>query len=179
MAKANKGNIQPAQKESKENEELPKNETVNTLSDLPEMDETDEVTVAPDTSDDSKEAETQSSAPDDLIIAEESDELSSDTVQPAQKESKENVAFVTLETTIENFTPIEDRKENISTVTVEMDTHQTGHTRASLSKIVKVLIKYPQDFMGVKYFTDGEVKEVSVETADIFIEKGIATLVNN
>ncbi len=44
--------------------------------------------------------------------------------------------------------------------------------------VVKVLIKYPDDYSGRKYFRNGQVVECSKETADIFIKKGIATLNN-
>ena len=42
-------------------------------------------------------------------------------------------------------------------------------------RLVKVEISYPKDFKGTKYFKDGDIKEVSPETAELFIQKGIAT----
>jgi hypothetical protein len=44
------------------------------------------------------------------------------------------------------------------------------------SPLVKVLIKYPADWKKDKFFKDGDVKEVSPETAATFVEIGIATM---
>lgn len=45
------------------------------------------------------------------------------------------------------------------------------------SEIVKVLIKYPEDWNKQKFFTDGETRDVHKNNAEIFIRQGIATLV--
>jgi len=44
------------------------------------------------------------------------------------------------------------------------------------SNIIKVRIKYPSKYSKPKFFKDGDVKEVSKETADIFIRQGFAKL---
>lgn len=46
------------------------------------------------------------------------------------------------------------------------------------SPLVKVLIKYPADWKKDKFFKDGDIKEVSPETAATFVEIGIATMFN-
>ena len=46
------------------------------------------------------------------------------------------------------------------------------------SPLVKVLIKYPADWKKDKFFKDGDIKEVSPETAATFVEIGIATMVD-
>lgn len=47
------------------------------------------------------------------------------------------------------------------------------------SSLVKVRIKYPDDWKRDKFFKDGDIKEVSPETAATFVEIGIATIVNS
>ena len=44
------------------------------------------------------------------------------------------------------------------------------------SPLVKVQIKYPADWKKDKFFKDGDVKEVSPETAATFVEIGIASM---
>jgi hypothetical protein len=44
------------------------------------------------------------------------------------------------------------------------------------SPLVKVLIKYPPDWKKDKFFKDGDIVEVSPESAATFVEKGIATM---
>ena len=41
--------------------------------------------------------------------------------------------------------------------------------------LVKVQIGYPENYKGKKFFTDGDIKGVSRQVADQFIELGIAT----
>lgn len=43
---------------------------------------------------------------------------------------------------------------------------------------VKVKIEYPKSFKGSKHFRDGEIKEVAPETADQFVQLGIASIVD-
>lgn len=43
--------------------------------------------------------------------------------------------------------------------------------------LVKVRISYPKDYEGPKHMKDGEVKEVSKEVAQLFIDRKIAKLV--
>lgn len=54
-------------------------------------------------------------------------------------------------------------------------THNNHHYKKTV--LVKVLIKYPEDWSKDKFFKDGDVKEVALETAKTFIEIGIATAV--
>jgi hypothetical protein len=41
--------------------------------------------------------------------------------------------------------------------------------------MVKVIISYPKDWKGAKHFNEGDIKEVSPETAQHFISLGIAS----
>lgn len=69
----------------------------------------------------------------------------------------------------------EGRNLTVSTVSIV----SPAATATPGSLLVKVLIKYPSDWKKDKFFKDGDVKEVSPETADTFVEIGIATLVNS
>lgn len=46
------------------------------------------------------------------------------------------------------------------------------------SPLVKVLVKYPTDWKKDKFFKDGDIAEVSPESAATFVEIGIATMVD-
>lgn len=65
---------------------------------------------------------------------------------------------------------------NLTTTTVIMTSPAATVTPGS--PLVKVLIKYPADWKKDKFFKDGDVKEVSPETAATFVEIGIATMVD-
>lgn len=43
-------------------------------------------------------------------------------------------------------------------------------------RMVKVLIKYPEEYKRKKYFKDGQVVSASPETAAEFVKRGIATM---
>lgn len=45
------------------------------------------------------------------------------------------------------------------------------------TSLVKVLIKYPEDYAGKKYMQDGKVYETSKAGANEFVSKGIGTIV--
>lgn len=63
---------------------------------------------------------------------------------------------------------------NLTVSTVEIN--MPAPTAAAGSPLVKVLIKYPADWKKEKFFKDGDIKEVSPETAATFVEIGIATM---
>ena len=65
---------------------------------------------------------------------------------------------------------------NLTTTTVVMTSPAATVTPGS--PLVKVLIKYPADWKKDKFFKDGDIKEVSPETAATFVEIGIATIVD-
>ena len=45
--------------------------------------------------------------------------------------------------------------------------------------LVKILIEYPKEWDKKKFFSDGDEKYVSQETADAFIELGFATIIKD
>ena len=61
----------------------------------------------------------------------------------------------------------------ISTVSVEFDI--PVNTKAK-DVTVNILIKYPENYQGEKFHKDGVLKDVSIDTADIYIKKGIGTI---
>jgi len=65
---------------------------------------------------------------------------------------------------------------NLTTSRVEIN--MPAYNVSSDTSLVKVLIKYPIDWKKDKFFKDGDIKEVSPETAATFMEIGIATLFN-
>lgn len=65
---------------------------------------------------------------------------------------------------------------NLTTSTVVVTSPASTITPGS--PLVKVLIKYPDDWKKDKFFKDGDIKEVSPETAATFVEIGIATMIN-
>jgi hypothetical protein len=65
---------------------------------------------------------------------------------------------------------------NLTTSTVVINSPAATVTPGS--PLVKVLIKYPSDWKKDKFFKDGDIKEVSPETAATFVEIGIATMVD-
>lgn len=66
---------------------------------------------------------------------------------------------------------------NITQHTVSGSLDASQYQPHADANVVKVKIQYPEDYKGKKFFADGVVQEVSKETAGIFLEKGIATLV--
>lgn len=77
-----------------------------------------------------------------------------------------------------------DKPRTIMTIGGESETHTVEHT-VSLERpdvayeknTVPVKIKYPADYKHPKHFKDGEIREVSQESADAFVKKGFATIV--
>lgn len=61
----------------------------------------------------------------------------------------------------------------VSTVSVEFDIPVNTKDK---DVTVKILIKYPEDYQGEKFHKDGELKDVSIDTAEIYIKKGIGTI---
>jgi len=67
---------------------------------------------------------------------------------------------------------------NMETHTVRVSTSAVslGKAYSANSKLVKVLINYPEGWTKDKFFKNGEIREMAPETANTFIEIGIATL---
>lgn len=63
---------------------------------------------------------------------------------------------------------------NLTTSRVEFIS--PAHAVTAGSPLVKVIIKYPTDWKKDKFFKDGDVKDVSPETAATFVEIGIAKM---
>jgi hypothetical protein len=59
----------------------------------------------------------------------------------------------------------------------KVEVNVPAHVVTPGSPLVKVLIKYPDEWKKDKFFKDGDIKEVSPETAATFVEIGIATMV--
>jgi hypothetical protein len=54
----------------------------------------------------------------------------------------------------------------------------TEAKKEQASDNVNVLIKYPENWDKAKFFQDGDIKEVSIETAKLFVSIGIASYIN-
>ncbi len=63
-----------------------------------------------------------------------------------------------------------------SIVSVEFDIPESV-SKAPKDAVIKVLIKYPENYKGNKFFKDGDIKHVIAVTAKIFIKKGIGTII--
>jgi hypothetical protein len=77
----------------------------------------------------------------------------------------------------------EDKEVQSSEVLLTISTGTVLSVASSKSEevdtsLVKVLVSYPEGYTGGRYMTDGQEYSVSLETANLFIEKGIATKVD-
>lgn len=70
---------------------------------------------------------------------------------------------------------IANRQSNIETQTVSMVIG--GQHKQEPTKLTKVLIQYPSDWKRVKYFKDGEVRQVSIESANQFVDDGFGKII--
>lgn len=66
--------------------------------------------------------------------------------------------------------------QNMTETTVALVSPPSSGQHAP-SPRVKIKISYPKGYKKEKHFFDGDVKEVAPETADQFIQAGIATIV--
>jgi hypothetical protein len=64
--------------------------------------------------------------------------------------------------------------DTISTAAVTLGGHNVAQEPSHIT--VKVIISYPKDFKGTKFYNDGDEVEVSQESADQLIGSGFATL---
>jgi hypothetical protein len=64
----------------------------------------------------------------------------------------------------------------ISSITVETSSNESATTYID-QHLVKIEISYPKDYKSHKFLSDGDVKEVSKEVADAFVQMGIAKIV--
>lgn len=112
-------------------------------------------------------AKSKSSQPKTAVIVEE-------------KQSEETPAI--NDTAVENT---DDSKSSQPKTAVEMElplvTSQVTSSSATETvedkRLVKVLINYPEDYKGKKFFKDGDIKSTSPESAEAFIKAGFATKV--
>jgi hypothetical protein len=75
---------------------------------------------------------------------------------------------------------VDDKKLVIGSVG-NMTIHNAGvvaRERPPVPKnTVTIQVKYPKDFRGQRFFKDGDKREVSQESADQFVKKGIAKII--
>ncbi len=90
-------------------------------------------------------------------------------------------AHGSADVTIETNSDIQTIGENSSSLNVVTMSLEIGHssTYKSISKKVKVKIEYPKDWKNPKFMADGDIKEVSEDTAQTFVELGIGTIIKD
>jgi len=101
-----------------------------------------------------------------------------------EKETKDQLLKLESELQTENEKAIE-LQEKIGELGKQIiepnsgsETIQFGSGKPHISPMVKFEVKYPENFQGKKYMSEG-VREVSKETARQFEEKGIGKILNN
>lgn len=86
-----------------------------------------------------------------------------------KKASEGNTSDATLNEKIEG----KDAHKTIDVISVSMGVKEDLEP---YHDCIKVKIKYPKTFKGVKYYSDGDIVNISAESAEMFKKAGIGTI---